>query len=137
MSQSKPHIVLSSLDMDRIEALLEKNQTPFPGRDVLEAELDRADVLDPKDMPPNVVTMNSTVRFTMLETGKTSTLTLVYPKEMDGSDSKVSIFAPVGIALLGLAVGDELQMPSATGKVTTVRVDAIDYQPENAGELHR
>lgn len=137
MSQSKPHIILSSLDMDRIEALLEKNQTPFPGRDVLEAELDRADVLDPKDMPPNVVTMNSTVRFTMLETGKTSTLTLVYPKEMDGSDSKVSIFAPVGIALLGLAVGDELQMPSATGKVTTVRVDAIDYQPENAGELHR
>ena len=137
MSQSKPHIVLSSLDMDRIEALLEKNQTPFPGRDVLEAELDRADVLDPKDMPPNVVTMNSTVRFTMLEIGKTSTLTLVYPKEMDGSDSKVSIFAPVGIALLGLAVGDELQMPSATGKVTTVRVDAIDYQPENAGELHR
>lgn len=137
MSQSKPHIVVSSLDMDRIEALLEKNQTPFPGRDVLEAELDRADVLDPKDMPPNVVTMNSTVRFTMLETGKTSTLTLVYPKEMDGSDSKVSIFAPVGIALLGLAVGDELQMPSATGKVTTVRVDAIDYQPENAGELHR
>ncbi len=137
MSQSKPHIILSSLDMDRIEALLEKNQAPFPGRDVLEAELDRADVLDPKDMPPNVVTMNSTVRFTMLETGKTSTLTLVYPKEMDGSDSKVSIFAPVGIALLGLAVGDELQMPSATGKVTTVRVDAIDYQPENAGELHR
>jgi len=137
MSQSKPQIILSSLDFDRIEALLEKNQAPFPGRDVLEAELDRADVFDPKDMPPNVVTMNSTVRFTMLETGKTSTLTLVYPKEMDGSDSKVSIFAPVGIALLGLSVGGELQMPSATGKVTTVRVDAIDYQPENAGELHR
>ena len=137
MSQSKPQIILSSLDFDRIEALLEKHLAPFPGREVLEAELDRADVFDPKDMPPNVVTMNSTVRFTMLETDKTSTLTLVYPKEMDGSDSKVSIFAPVGIALLGLSVGGELQMPSATGKVTTVRVDAIDYQPENAGELHR
>ena len=134
---SKPSITVSSLDFERLESLLEKQTGDFPGRDALEAELDRADVLDPKDMPPNVVTMNSTVRFTMLETGKTSTLTLVYPKEMDGSDSKVSIFAPVGIALLGLAVGDELQMPSATGKVTTVRVDAIDYQPENAGELHR
>ena len=134
---SKPSITVSSLDFERLESLLEKNTSDFPGRDALEAELDRADVLDPKDMPPNVVTMNSTVRFTMLESAKTNTLTLVYPKEMDGGDTKVSIFAPVGIALLGLSVGGELQMPSATGKVTTVRVDAIDYQPENAGELHR
>ena len=133
---SKPSITVSSLDFERLESLLEKHTGDFPGRDVLEAELDRADVLDPKDMPPNVVTMNSTVRFTLLETGKTNTLTLVYPKEMDGSGDKVSVFAPVGIALLGLGVGDEFQMPSPTGQVT-VRVDAIDFQPENAGELHR
>ena len=134
--QRKPHIILSSLDLERIEALLEKQTTPFPGRDALEAELDRADVFDPKDMPPNVVTMNSTVRFTLLESGKSNTLTLVYPKEMDGSGDKVSVFAPVGIALLGLSVGDEFQMSSPTGQVT-VRVDAIEFQPENAGELHR
>jgi regulator of nucleoside diphosphate kinase len=132
----KPPITLSSLDLERIEALLEKQAAPVPGREALEAELDRADVLDPKDMPPNVVTMNSTVRFTLLESGKTNTLTLVYPKEMDGSGEKVSIFAPVGIALLGLAVGDEFQMPSPTGQVT-VRVDALEFQPESAGELHR
>ena len=134
--ERKPNITLSSLDLERIETLLEKNTSQFPGRDALEAELDRADVLDPEDMPPNVVTMNSTVQFSILETGKTNTLTLVYPKEMDGSDNKVSVFAPVGIALLGLSVGDELPMPSPTGRVT-VRVDAIEYQPENAGELHR
>ncbi|AVP57455.1 nucleoside diphosphate kinase regulator [Pulveribacter suum] len=132
----KPAITLSSLDMERLEALLDKSAAPFPGRDQLEAELDRADVLDPKDMPPNVVTMNSTVQFTLLETGKANTLTLVYPREMDGSGDKVSVFAPVGIALLGLAVGDEFQMPSPTGQVT-VRVDSITFQPESAGELHR
>ena len=87
-------------------------------------------------MPPNVVTMNSTVRFTMLELKKSNTLTLVYPKDMDGSADKVSIFAPVGIALLGLSVGDEFKMPSPTGQVT-VRVDAIEFQPESSGELHR
>ena len=85
---SKPSITVSSLDFERLESLLEKHTSDFPGRDALEAELDRADVLDPKDMPPNVVTMNSTVRFTMLETGKSSTLTLVYPKEMDSSDTR-------------------------------------------------
>ncbi len=132
----KPAITLSSLDLERIEALLDKTTTPFPGRDQLEAELDRADVLDPQNMPPNVVTMNSTVRFTILESSKTSTLTLVYPKEMDSSGDKVSVFAPVGIALLGLAEGDEFQMPGPSGQVT-VRVDSIAFQPESAGELHR
>lgn len=132
----KPPITVSSLDLQRIEALLEKQGAPFPGRDTLETELDRADVVEPQDMPPNVVTMNSTVRFTLLESGKTNTLTLVYPKDADGSADKVSIFAPVGIALLGLSVGDEFQMPSPTGRVT-VRVDAIEFQPESAGELHR
>jgi len=80
---SKPKITLSSLDYERLQTLLEKSTGDFPGRDALEAELDRADVLEPKDMPPNVVTMNSTVRFTLLETGKTSTLQLVYPKDFD------------------------------------------------------
>ena len=135
--ERKPNITLSSLDLERIETLLEKNGSQFPGRDALEAELDRADVLDPEDMPPNVVTMNSTVRFTMLEINKANTLTLVYPKDMDGSADKVSIFAPVGIALLGLSVGDELKMPSPTGHQVTVRVDAIEFQPESSGELHR
>lgn len=134
--QRKPHIILSSLDLERIEALLAKQPAQFPGRETLEAELDLADVFDPQDMPPDVVTMNSTVRFTLLESGKTNTLTLVYPKEIDGSGDKVSVFAPVGIALLGLSQGDEFQMASPTGQVT-VRVDAIEYQPENAGELHR
>lgn len=133
----KPTITLSTLDLARIEALLDKLPGDFPGRDTLETELDRADVLEPAEMPATVVTMHSTVRFTLLESGKTNTLTLVYPKEMDGSAHKVSVFAPVGIALLGLSVGDEFQMPSPTGQKVTVRVDGIDFQPESAGELHR
>ncbi|WP_199093735.1 GreA/GreB family elongation factor, partial [Bosea sp. ASV33] len=65
-----------------------------------------------------------------------NTLTLVYPKEMDGSSDKVSVFAPVGIALLGLSVGDQSRMAGPSGQVT-VRVDAIEFLPESAGELHR
>ena len=73
MDHTKPAIVLSSLDMDRIEALMEKLPGNFPGRATLQAELDRADVLDPQDMPADVVTMNSTVHFTLLESGKQQT----------------------------------------------------------------
>lgn len=137
MEPNKTSITLSSLDMDRIEALIDKLPGNFPGRSALEAELDRADVLDPVDMPADVVTMNSTVRFTLQETGITQTLTLVYPKEADGSPDKVSVFAPVGTALLGLRIGDTLGLPNPTGQTVTVRVDAITYQPESSGAMHR
>ena len=127
MATQKPAITVSSLDMDRLEALLDKLPQNFPGRDALEAELDRADV----------VTMNSTVRFSLQGTENSQTLTLVYPKEVDGSPDKVSVFATVGTALLGLRIGDTFELPSPTGKVVTVKVEAITYQPERSGELHR
>ena len=134
----KPQLILSSLDLDRIEALLAAiPSSAFAGKAELQAELDRADVLPPEQMPPNVVTMNSTVQFSIVETGKELRLTLVYPRYLDGSADKVSIFAPVGSALLGLSVGDELAWPGPGGKAMTVRVTDILFQPERAGELHR
>ena len=134
----KPQLILSSLDLDRIEALLAAiPSSAFAGKAELQAELDRADVLPPEEIPPNVVTMNSTVQFSIVETGKELRLTLVYPRDLDGSADKVSIFAPVGSALLGLSVGDELAWPGPGGKAMTVRVTDILFQPERAGELHR
>ena len=134
----KPQLILSSLDLDRIEALLAAiPSSAFAGKAELQAELDRADVLPPEQMPPNVVTMNSTVQFSIVETGKELRLTLVYPRDLDGSADKVSIFAPVGSALLGLSVGDELAWPGPGGKAMTVRVTDILFQPERVGELHR
>ena len=134
----KPQITLSSLDVDRIEALLAViPASVFPGKAELQAELDRADVVAPEEIPPNVVTMNSTVQFSFEESGKECCLTLVYPRDTDGSADKLSIFAPVGSALLGLSVGDELAWPGPGGKPMTVKVKDILYQPESAGELHR
>ena len=134
----KPPITLSSLDLDRIEALLAAiPASALAGKAELQAELDRADVVPPEQVPPTVVTMNSTVRFSIAETGKEFCLTLVYPRDMDGSADRISIFAPVGSALLGLAVGDELAWPGPGGKAMTVRVTEVIFQPERAGELHR
>ncbi len=135
---SKPPITLSSQDLDRIEALLAAlPSSALAGKAELQAELDRAEVLPPEEMPSTVVTMNSTVKFTIKETGKEFCLTLVYPRDMDGSADLISIFAPVGSALLGLSVGDELAWPGPGGKPMTVRVTEVVYQPERAGELHR
>jgi len=134
----KPNIVISSLDADRLEALLESlPDGAFPGKAELEAELARAEVVESKDVPPNVVSMNSTVRFRVESSQEEFNLTLVYPKNMDATGSKISILAPVGSALLGLAQGDQIEWPKPGGGLLHVRIEEVVYQPERSGEYHR
>jgi regulator of nucleoside diphosphate kinase len=138
MNARETRIVVTSRDLERLEKLLESLPADsFPGKSALEAELQRAEVVDPERIPPDVVTMNSTVRFTFKESGEEFRLTLVYPRDAQGEPDRVSILAPVGSALLGLAVGDEIQWPRPGGGMATVSVVDVLYQPERAGELHR
>lgn|SRR5690606_32539124 len=135
---SKPNIILSSLDVERLEKLIESlPDNAFPGKAALENELARADVVDPRKVPPSVVTMNSRVKFSVVSTGESFNLTLVYPKDVDAAGDKISILAPVGSALLGLSQGDEIEWPKPGGGMLRVRIDEVLYQPERAGELHR
>ena len=138
MSTRSSAIKVSTLDLGRLEALLDSLPADtFPEADLLAAELDRAEVLDPKEMPSNVVTMNSRVRFAMEPSGKEYELTLVYPKDIDGSAGKISVLAPVGSALLGLSVGQEIEWPAPGGGMIRVRIIDILYQPERSGDFHR
>ena len=60
----KPEVIISSLDAERLENIIASlPPKSFPGKDALEAELDRATIVEPKDVPSTVVTMNSKVRF--------------------------------------------------------------------------
>lgn len=134
---SKPPIIISTLDLKRIEALLERmppvEAVQYEG---LRNELDRADVLDPAAIPVDVVTMNSTVTFKDEDSGDEVTITLVYPSGA-GVPGTVSIFAPVGSALLGLRVDQHIEWPTPDGRKRPLRVLEIEYQPESAGDLHR
>lgn len=134
----KPKVIISSLDAERLEKLIDAlPDTAFPGKKDLEAELARAQIVAPKDVPPTVVTMNSTVRFEVESSHDEFQLTLVYPKDIDASGDKISILAPVGSALLGLSQGDEIEWPKPGGGVLRVRIKEVVYQPERAGEHHR
>ncbi|WP_266171090.1 nucleoside diphosphate kinase regulator [Dyella subtropica] len=134
---SKPPIVLSRLDLERIEALLERlSPAQADGYDALRAELDRAEVFEPAEMPRDVVTMNSQVTFEDEGNGEKLTLTLVYPHGT-GTPGTVSILAPVGSALLGLAKGQHIDWPTPDGRQRRLHVLEIGYQPEAAGQMHR
>ena len=136
----RPSLLLSRLDVERIEELLEQPQ--FRGLDTgaLRGELERAEVAEPAAMPGDVITMNSVARVRVddAELGSHEReLALVYPRDADGSAHKVSVLAPVGSALLGLRTGDSIDWPMPGGRTARLEVLAIRYQPEAAGELHR
>ena len=134
---SKPPIVISRLDLERIEALLERMPVAqAEGYAALRDELDRAEVREPAQMPADVVTMNSRVVVEDESNGERLTLTLVYPAAA-GEAGHVSVLAPVGSALLGLAKGQTIDWPMPDGRVRRLRVVEISYQPEAAGHLHR
>ena len=135
---TRPKVIMSSRDADRLETLLNSlSDEAFPGKAELEAELARAKIVKPKDVPSTVVSMNSTVKFRVESSSEEFNLTLVYPKDMDSSGDKISILAPVGSALLGLSHGDEIEWPKPGGGLLRVRIEEIVYQPERSGEYHR
>ncbi len=135
---TRPEITISSIDSERLYALMASLPlNSFLGKEELESELARANVVEPTEVPPTVVTMNSTVRFSVESSQDEFELTLVYPKDVDSSGKKISILAPVGSALLGLSQGDEIEWPKPGGGLIKVRIKEVIYQPERAGEYHR
>lgn len=133
-----PKIVVSALDADRLEEIIESMpESVFPGRNDLENELARAEIVDSINVPSTVVTMNSIVKFKMESSPESFCLKLVYPKDVDAAGGTISITSPVGSALLGLSQGDEIEWPKPGGGVLRVRIEEVTYQPERAGEYYR
>ena len=135
---ARPNIVVSSLDMERLEALIDS--LPAAQADncaALLEELARAELVEPEEMPPDVVSMNSSVRFVLDDAPDAIEMTLTYPKDVNGAPDKLSVLTPIGNALLGLKAGDSITWTRPDGAACQVRVVEVVYQPERAGELHR
>lgn len=129
-------IYVTTQDMKRLHALLEgtASQRNAEAAEALESELAGAEVLPPEKIPADVVTMNSKVRFSDEETGQLREITLVYPKDADPSQNKISILAPVGAAIIGLSVGQTIDWPMPGGRVRRLKIVEVLFQPEAAGQ---
>ncbi|HEY0591184.1 MAG TPA: nucleoside diphosphate kinase regulator [Thermoanaerobaculia bacterium] len=130
-------ITISSFDKKRLLGLIEQWEADPQDRghiDDLAWELERAIVVEPQAMPADVVTMNSRLRLTDVDTGEQRTITVVFPGMANTAEGKISILAPLGTALLGYRVGELVEWNVPSG-LRRLRVDAIEYQPEAAGDF--
>jgi len=120
---SRPPIVLSETDADRLFLLAEQMESAAPrDRSGLLGELERAQVRPDHRVAATVVGMNSTVDFVDEAHGAARTVRLVYPAEADIAAGKVSVLTPVGAALIGLREGQSIRWPDRGGNLRALRV---------------
>ena len=105
-----PPIQVASDEMRRLQTLANASIDLFPRvARFLARELDRASVPQEGSEPSRVVRMGSEVSYCDEKTGETHDVMLVYPHEVDFSPRKISVLTPVGAALIGLSVGQEIE----------------------------
>lgn len=136
---AKRKIIITEFDYERLQDLLASEFATVIGPreylDDLRAELDRAEIVRPEDVPENVVTMNSTVALRDLDTQEKEIYTLVFPDSADIANDRLSVLAPVGTAILGERVGDVVRWRVPQG-IRRLKVECVLFQPEREGALH-
>jgi len=132
-------IFITEFDLERLEDLIAdfraKTSRDARNLDELEQELGKAEVVSPKGIPPDVITMNSRVRLEDLGSGQATVYTLVFPADADVERGKISVLAPIGTAMIGYGVGDKISW-AVPGGQKNLLVKEILYQPESAGDYH-
>ena len=128
-------IYITEKDLERLEVVISVARRS-PNIDMLEEELARATIVPSEEVPSDVVTMNSRARFKDTKTGEEMEFTLSYPQQADIAEGRISVLAPVGSALLGLRVGDEIDWPLPSGGTRSLQITSVVFQPEATGQFH-
>lgn len=130
---NRPAIVIADRDLRRLDGLLGAVAAARRDADHLQelrAELDRAIIVSPEEIPAGVITMDSTVMVEDLTTGMRRQITLVYPSDANPDLGRISVLAPLGTALLGFREGDEVawRMP---GGLRHLRIERVWRRDED------
>ena len=131
-------IYITQVDADKILGLLwSAGATDYrvsPYLKKLKEELNRAIIVEPQQIPADVITMRSTAILRDVDTGEEMNYTLVFPEDADLEQGKISVLAPIGTGMLGYRVGDTFEWDTPSGK-RVIHVERIIFQPEAAGDF--
>ncbi len=131
-------IAITESDHRRLDEILQSEGHRHVNPALLRAlrqELERSNVVPDSDVSSVVVTMNTQVRVRDLDLGGTAVYTLVYPEQADIETGKISVLAPMGLALLGARLGDTVEFDTPGGR-RRLKIVKVPYQPEAWGHTH-
>jgi len=101
----------------------------------LHQELSRARLVEPDELPEDVITINSTVALRDVQTDSLETYVLVEPTRADIVNRRLSLLSPAGVAVLGCRVGDDIHWPVASGW-RRMRVERVLPAVHRPGPVH-
>jgi len=131
-------LIINKLDYQRLKMWADRAKSEFLFSNLHFEKLLRsageATLLEPEQIPADVVTMNSRISLHYLRNNETKEIQLVYPEKADITRNRISIFAPIATTLLGCRQGTLATLKTPNGTVK-VRIDKILYQPEAAGDF--
>lgn len=134
MTNPPPLLHITELDLVRLQGLLDQmSHHDQDHGEALAEKLSQAHIVTSREIAGDIVTMNSSVVCDDLSAGATLELTLVYPEDADPQTGHVSVFSPVGSALLGRARGETVLCALPGGTAKSLRVREILFQPEARG----
>jgi regulator of nucleoside diphosphate kinase len=129
-------LLVSDHDRTRLRRLIDAQRPYAHGNglalDALEYSLIGARVVPPGAVPANVVTMNSTIRVSDVDTGREEEFTVVFPGHADSAKGRVSVLSAKGMSVLGYRAGDVVQYP-ASDRLRQIRIQELIFQPEREG----
>jgi regulator of nucleoside diphosphate kinase len=135
ISTMKRTIYITRADMTRLRALIASTKTTRDDLSILRNELDQARLVEPEDIPRDVITMNSQARLLDLEDQEEMTFTLVFPENASIEHDRISVLAPIGTAMLGQREGEEFEWEVPAGRIR-LKVVKVLYQPEASKHYH-
>lgn len=128
MKEKNDQLILLKDDYNVMKSLMVNSHTKtlYDRRNVeeLSAELRKAMVVGIDEFPADAVRLNSTVKLRTGDRNEIMELTLVTPDKADIKERKISIMAPIGMALIGFRKGQTVkwQVPAGKKRFTIVEV---------------
>jgi regulator of nucleoside diphosphate kinase len=118
---------LSKSDFKLLKEHLEKSNMSAYNKEKLSLELKEATIYSEEELPSDVVCLKSEARIANTKTGKEFTFKLVMPEEANIKVQKVSVFAPIGIALFGYRTNDIItwEMPDGLQEFKILSVNRM------------
>lgn len=121
-------IHLSTHDHEVLRLLLKSLDRQADHADRLRTEIARAVLCDDTTLPTGTIGLNHRVRLQDLDSGETEEYVLVLPGGADAARQRISVLAPIGTALLGYHVGDDIIWPTPGGE-RRLRILSVQREP--------
>jgi regulator of nucleoside diphosphate kinase len=126
---------LTELDVARLEKHAAAPGADAKLQDMLDDVLERAVIVESRDIPANIITMNSQATLVDEASGEQMTWTVVYPPDAEFAQGRLNVFSPLGLALLGARRGERIRFTPPSGTEKVLKLEKILFQPEAADDF--